>query len=63
MFIQRAGTGYDGYGGSRGSSKAYDKNLDKHCPVCRTVLRGGWGRSLRGVVLRMGEVRQVVEEV
>ncbi|KDE06832.1 hypothetical protein MVLG_02868 [Microbotryum lychnidis-dioicae p1A1 Lamole] len=27
--------------------------LDKHCPVCRKPLRGGWGRALRGVVLRM----------
>ena len=27
--------------------------LDKRCPLCRTVLKGGWGRSLRGVTLRV----------
>ncbi|KAM0790084.1 hypothetical protein ACM66B_005412 [Microbotryomycetes sp. NB124-2] len=27
--------------------------LDKHCPVCRAPLKGGWGRSLRGLYLRM----------
>ncbi|GAA5886773.1 hypothetical protein JCM6882_005883 [Rhodosporidiobolus microsporus] len=31
-----------------------DPDLNKHCPVCRTALRGGWGKSLRGLVLRMG---------
>ncbi|KAK4050350.1 hypothetical protein OIO90_005143 [Microbotryomycetes sp. JL221] len=27
--------------------------LDKHCPVCRARLKGGWGRSLRGLYLRV----------
>ncbi|KAK4051000.1 hypothetical protein OIV83_003129 [Microbotryomycetes sp. JL201] len=31
--------------------------LDKHCPVCRAPLRGGWGRSLRGLYLRMAPKR------
>jgi hypothetical protein len=28
--------------------------LDGTCPVCRTNLRGGWGRALRGIKIRMG---------
>ncbi|KAG0138977.1 hypothetical protein CROQUDRAFT_104427 [Cronartium quercuum f. sp. fusiforme G11] len=24
------------------------------CPVCRTVLGGGWGTSMRGAILKMG---------
>lgn len=30
------------------------KDLEGTCPVCRHVLRGGWGRGLRGAILRMG---------
>ncbi|BGO93289.1 hypothetical protein NBRC10512v2_005593 [Rhodotorula toruloides] len=35
-----------------------DPELNKHCPVCRTPLYGGWGKSLRGLVLRMAPVRR-----
>lgn len=28
--------------------------LEGTCPVCRRPLEGGWGRALRGAVLRMG---------
>lgn len=27
--------------------------MDKRCPVCRVALYGGWGKSLRGLVMRM----------
>lgn len=41
-----------------GSGRAEESSeLDKRCPVCRTSLRGGWGKSLRGLVLRMAPVR------
>lgn len=29
------------------------KNLEGTCPVCRHVLSGGWGQSLRGAILKM----------
>ncbi|GAA5849261.1 hypothetical protein JCM5353_005991 [Sporobolomyces roseus] len=35
-----------------------DPELNKHCPVCRTPLYGGWGKSLRGLVLRMAPVKR-----
>ncbi|GAA5968051.1 hypothetical protein JCM3765_003567 [Sporobolomyces pararoseus] len=35
-----------------------DPELNKHCPVCRTPLYGGWGKSLRGLVIRMAPVKQ-----
>ncbi|GAA6048538.1 hypothetical protein JCM3770_006542 [Rhodotorula araucariae] len=41
-----------------GSDDEGDPELDKHCPVCRTPLLGGWGKSLRGVVLRMAPVKR-----
>jgi len=31
-------------------------DTDGHCPVCRRDLRGGWGKSLRGLHLKMGRV-------
>jgi hypothetical protein len=31
-------------------------DTEGRCPVCRTELRGGWGKSMRGLVLRMGVV-------
>ncbi|GAA6015534.1 hypothetical protein JCM11491_004385 [Sporobolomyces phaffii] len=34
-----------------------DPDLNKHCPVCRTPLYGGWGKSLRGLVIRMAPRR------
>ncbi|GAA6060278.1 hypothetical protein JCM10212_003978 [Sporobolomyces blumeae] len=60
-----SGRGGSGRGGARGSNGAGggptnddegDPELDKHCPVCRTPLYGGWGRSLRGLVVRMAPV-------
>ena len=49
-----------GSGGRSGATSAYGTDdeeepseLDKRCPLCRTVLKGGWGRSLRGVTLRV----------
>jgi hypothetical protein len=35
-----------------------DPELNKHCPVCRTPLYGGWGKSLRGLVIRMAPVKR-----
>lgn len=35
-----------------------DPELNKHCPVCRTPLYGGWAKSLRGLVLRMAPVKR-----
>ncbi|GAA5962087.1 hypothetical protein JCM21900_001943 [Sporobolomyces salmonicolor] len=35
-----------------------DPELNKHCPVCRTPLYGGWGKSLRGLVVRMGPAKR-----
>ena len=32
------------------------KDLEGTCPVCRHPLGGGWGKSLRGAILRMAEV-------
>lgn len=32
------------------------KDLEGTCPVCRHVLRGGWGRSIRGAVIRVAEI-------
>jgi hypothetical protein len=32
------------------------KELEGTCPVCRHPLSGGWGKSLRGAILRMAEV-------
>ena len=48
-------------GGAVGRGRPQDdeeeSELDGHCPVCRTVLRGGWGRSIRGVTMRMVPVK------
>ncbi|GAA5934601.1 SUMO-targeted ubiquitin ligase complex subunit SLX8 [Sporobolomyces koalae] len=67
----RGGRGRSGRGGgySRGQrayvggagpdeDEAGDPELDKHCPVCRTPLYGGWGKSLRGLVVRMAPVKR-----
>ncbi|GAA5832981.1 hypothetical protein JCM3766R1_000385 [Sporobolomyces carnicolor] len=35
-----------------------DPDLNKHCPVCRTPLYGGWGKSLRGLMIRMAPVKR-----
>ncbi|GAA5985041.1 hypothetical protein JCM11641_000826 [Rhodosporidiobolus odoratus] len=43
-----------GAGAGHGDEDEGDPELNKHCPVCRTALYGGWGKSLRGLVLRMG---------
>ncbi|SCV73709.1 BQ2448_6139 [Microbotryum intermedium] len=52
-----AGGGGMGFGGPQnaggGGGAGGTTELDKHCPVCRKPLRGGWGRALRGVILRM----------
>jgi hypothetical protein len=32
------------------------KDLEGTCPVCRHVLTGGWGRSLRGAIVKMATV-------
>lgn len=51
-------------GGAAGSARELDDDdegdpeLNKHCPVCRTPLYGGWGKSLRGLVLRMAPVKR-----
>ncbi|GAA5825285.1 hypothetical protein JCM11251_006921 [Rhodosporidiobolus azoricus] len=58
------GSSASGRGGARGAAAAGgndedgDPDLNKHCPVCRTALKGGWGKSLRGLVLRMGPARK-----
>ncbi|GAA6004133.1 hypothetical protein JCM10207_002442 [Rhodosporidiobolus poonsookiae] len=65
------GRGARGGGGGRtlGSGGAGDDDeesgdpeLNKHCPVCRTALYGGWGKSLRGLVLRMGPAKRKTED-
>ena len=58
------GTGGSGAGGGRGSGGGRrggrmgggDGELDARCPVCRTILRGGWSKSLRGIIIRMAVV-------
>jgi len=32
------------------------KGLEGTCPVCRHALAGGWGKALRGAILRMAEI-------
>lgn len=58
------GTGGGG-GAGRGSGGARrggrmggggEGELDARCPVCRTILRGGWNKSLRGLIVRMAVV-------
>lgn len=53
----RGGGAAAGRSAGRGGEEE-ETELDKHCPVCRTVLRGGWGKSLRGLTMRMGVVRK-----
>lgn len=36
------------------------KDLEGTCPVCRHALAGGWGRSLRGAILKMDMVEVVI---
>lgn len=49
------GRGAASGGAGRGGQEEEEppSELDGHCPVCRTVLKGGWGRSIRGLVMRM----------
>ncbi|BGP56750.1 hypothetical protein JCM8202_004477 [Rhodotorula sphaerocarpa] len=62
----RRGTAANGTRGRRGgrtgrgdpyddgaASDDGDPELNKRCPLCRSPLYGGWGKSLRGLVLRM----------
>ena len=35
--------------------------LEGTCPVCRHILAGGWGKGLRGAVLRMSHVQIPVQ--
>ncbi|GAA5882977.1 hypothetical protein JCM8547_003008, partial [Rhodosporidiobolus lusitaniae] len=49
-------------GGPADDEDEGDPDLDKHCPVCRTALKGGWGKSLRGLVLRMGPAKKKTVE-
>ncbi|GAA5943879.1 hypothetical protein JCM10213_009017 [Rhodosporidiobolus nylandii] len=53
----RGGSMVGGAGGGEADDDG-DPELDKHCPVCRTPLYGGWGKSLRGLVLRMGPAKR-----
>ncbi|GJN92770.1 hypothetical protein Rhopal_005808-T1 [Rhodotorula paludigena] len=54
----RGGSAAARRGGASDSDDDGDPELNKHCPVCRTPLYGGWGKSLRGVVLRMAPVKR-----
>lgn len=52
------GRGVAGASARRGGNDSEEETeLDKHCPVCRTRLTGGWGKSLRGLTLRMVAVK------
>ncbi|GAA5899520.1 hypothetical protein JCM5296_003727 [Sporobolomyces johnsonii] len=65
IFTSR-GRGRGARGGAAGGAAAGqpssdddgDPELNKHCPVCRTPLYGGWGKSLRGLVVRMGPAKR-----
>ncbi|BGP01715.1 Proteophosphoglycan 5 [Rhodotorula toruloides ATCC 204091] len=60
----RGRTARSGYAGRASAAATEDEDdegdpeLNKHCPVCRTPLYGGWGKSLRGLVLRMAPVKR-----
>ncbi|BGP33741.1 hypothetical protein JCM10296v2_005545 [Rhodotorula toruloides] len=60
----RRRTARGGYSGRASAAATEDEDdegdpeLNKHCPVCRTPLYGGWGKSMRGLVLRMAPVKR-----
>lgn len=39
--------------GASGGRTMEPSDLDANCPVCRTPLLGGWGKSIRGIVLKI----------
>lgn len=50
------GAGRGSGGARRGGRMGGEGELDARCPVCRTILRGGWNKSLRGLIVRMAVV-------
>lgn len=57
------GSGGRNIGGLGVNNDVPPSELDGHCPVCRTILRGGWGHSIRGLTLRMIPVEKIIIEV